>query len=187
MPAEEPPPPATRSEDGIHLCLTHAPLSLAATVDLVRSPKAGALVMFVGASSFSLSFAPLTHLGTTRDSFDNRTVQSLAYQSYVPLALQTMHSIARDMKQRHGLLAIAVTHRLGECPVGEESIHIAVSAPHRTAAWRAGEECLEEVKRRVEVWKLEKFDDGGVWRANRDGEKGVEVKPGSEEEEGVRK
>ena len=59
--------------------------------------------------------------------------------------------------------------------IGDESILIAVSAPHRTAAWRAGEECLERVKARVEIWKEEWFEDGGVWRANRDGAEGVPV------------
>ena len=64
-----------------------------------------------------------------------------------------------------------MVHRLGVCLVGEESILIAVSSPHRQAAWKAGEEALEECKARVEVWKLEEFggEDGGVWRANRDG------------------
>ncbi len=69
-----------------------------------------------------------------------------------------------------------MVHRLGTVPIGEESILIALSAPHRRAAWRAGEEALEECKSRVEVWKREVFvgdggegEDGGVWRANRDG------------------
>ena len=61
---------------------------------------------------------------------------------------------------------------------------IAVSAPHRTPAWRAGEECLELVKERVEIWKEERFEDGGVWRANRDGAVGVPVGDGKEEERG---
>lgn len=62
-------------------------------------------------------------------------------------------------------------------PIGEESILIAVSAPHRQAAWRAGEEALERVKEKVEIWKLEEFqgEQGGVWRANRDGQGGVYV------------
>lgn len=57
-------------------------------------------------------------------------------------------------------------------PIAEESILIAVSAPHRQAAWRAGEEALERVKERVEIWKLEEFqgEQDGVWRANRDGQ-----------------
>ena len=68
-----------------------------------------------------------------------------------------------------------MTHRLGKVDIGEESILIAVSSAHREAAWRAGEECLEEVKKKVEVWKEEWFDDGGVWRENRDGKDGVRV------------
>lgn len=75
----------------------------------------------------------------------------------------------------HNLVRIAIAHRLGSVDVGEESVLIAVSAPHRKAAWRAGEECLEKVKARVEIWKEEWFEDGGVWRANRDGAIGVPV------------
>ena len=60
--------------------------------------------------------------------------------------------------------------------MAEESIVIAVSAAHRQAAWRAGEEALEETKKRAEIWKLERFEDGGgVWRANRDGAVGTKV------------
>lgn len=88
-----------------------------------------------------------------------------------------MLSIARSVKEKHSLTAISMIHRLGVVPIGEESILIAVSAPHRQAAWRGGEEALEECKEKVEVWKLEEFggDEGGVWRANRDGATGVRV------------
>lgn len=81
------------------------------------------------------------------------------------------------MQAKHGLVGIAITHRLGRVDIGEESILIAVSSPHRQAAWRAGEECLERVKERVEIWKEEWFEDGGVWRSNRDGQAGVPVVP----------
>lgn len=88
-----------------------------------------------------------------------------------------MLSIAEDIKQAYDLTAITMVHRLGVCPIGEESILIAVSAPHRQAAWKGGEQALEDCKKRVEVWKLEEFggDDGGVWRANRDGAVGERV------------
>jgi molybdopterin synthase catalytic subunit len=87
-----------------------------------------------------------------------------------------MLDIAAALKAKHGLKGIAMVHRLGVVPIGEESILIAVSAPHRQAAWRAGEEALEECKARVEVWKREEFEAGeGVWRANRDGVKGERV------------
>jgi len=76
-----------------------------------------------------------------------------------------------------------MVHRLGLVPIGQESILIAVSSPHRQAAWRAGEEALEECKKRAEIWKLEEFEGeepdggfgGGVWRSNRDGESGIKV------------
>lgn len=151
---------AERQEPGLYIALTHAPLDAKTLLDRVRSPEAGAIVLFAG---------------TTRNSFAARPVLDLAYQAYTPLALATLHAIAASVRTRHGLKAIAVVHRLGTVPVGEESILIAVSAPHRKAAWRAGEECLEEVKARAEIWKLERFvdDEGGVWRANRDGAMGV--------------
>lgn len=86
-----------------------------------------------------------------------------------------MLAIAREVLGAHGLTAVSLTHRLGVVDVAEESVLIAVAAPHRTEAWRAGEACLEAVKARVEVWKEEWFEDGGVWRANRDGAEGTAV------------
>lgn len=154
------PSTAARQEPGLYIALTHDPLDPTRLIDRVRSPEAGAIVLFAG---------------TTRNSFADRPVRDLAYQSYTPLALTTLHAIASSVRTRHGLKAIAVVHRLGTVPVGEESILIAVSSPHRKEAWLAGEECLEEVKARAEIWKLERFvdDEGGVWRANRDGALGV--------------
>ena len=89
-----------------------------------------------------------------------------------------MLSIAEAVKEKHTLTAITMVHRLGVVPIGEESILIAISAPHRQAAWKAGEEALEECKAKVEVWKLEEFggDEGSVWRANCDGAAGVPMK-----------
>lgn len=115
--------------------------------------------------------------GTTRDSFDGRPVKELQYSAYAPLALRTMLTIAQSMKAKHQLTAISMVHRLGVVPIGEESILIAVSSPHRQAAWKAGEEVLEDCKAKVEVWKLEEFggEQGGVWRANRDGIAGTPV------------
>jgi molybdopterin synthase catalytic subunit len=104
-------------------------------------------------------------------------VKELQYTSYEPRALQSMLAICKSIQEKHSLTSIAMIHRLGVVPVGEESILIAVSSPHRQAAWRAGEEALEECKEKVEVWKKEEFggEDGGVWRANRDGAVGVRI------------
>lgn len=115
-------------------------------------------------------------VGTTRDSFEDKTVTHLEYESYVPKALRTMLSIAKSIHEKHELTAIAMIHRLGTVPIGEDSIYIAVSSPHRAAAWRAGEEALERTKDDVEVWKKEEFEgEDGVWRANRDGKMGERI------------
>ncbi|KAL2269645.1 hypothetical protein VTJ83DRAFT_1829 [Remersonia thermophila] len=153
--------PESLSQDNCWVGLTSSPLEIQSVIDRVRSPQAGAIVLFAG---------------TTRDSFEGKTVVDLRYEAYAPLALRSMLDIARKAKERHGLKGVAMVHRLGVVPVGEESILIAVSSPHRQAAWRAGEEALEECKARVEVWKREEFADGeGVWRANRDGQAGERI------------
>ncbi|KAK7985191.1 Molybdopterin synthase catalytic subunit [Apiospora saccharicola] len=156
-------PQATEvQEEGCYAGLTHDHLNAQGIMDHVRSPQAGAIVLFAG---------------TTRDNFGGKPVKELQYSAYNPLALRTMMSICKEIREKHDLKLIAMVHRLGTVPIGEESILIAVSSAHRQAAWRAGEEALEECKSRVEVWKLEEFggEEGGVWRANRDGLQGVQV------------
>ncbi|KAI4117116.1 MAG: hypothetical protein LQ338_007614 [Usnochroma carphineum] len=137
-------------------------LDVASVISSVKSPQAGAVVLFAG---------------TTRDNFEGKPVTHLEYSSYAPLALKTMVSVAQLVKTKHALTAVTMVHRLGVVPIEEESILIAVSAPHRQAAWKGGEEALELCKEKVEVWKLEEFggDQGGVWRANRDGARGVQA------------
>ena len=126
----------------------------------------------------------LTYSGTTRDNFGGKPVKELQYTSYEPRALQTMLSICKNVHKKHSLTSIAMIHRLGVVPISEESILITVSSPHRQAAWRAGEEALEECKEKVEVWKKEEFggEEGGVWRANRDGAAGVRIDKDEEEQ-----
>ncbi|KAK6517310.1 Molybdopterin synthase catalytic subunit [Arthrobotrys megalospora] len=178
--AETPEPPTQRAFDGIKsiedtttfVGLTYDKLDITASIDRVRSPKAGAVVAFVG---------------TTRDNFEGKSVSTLEYTTYTPLALRTLSTIINSLKSTNPttLHAISVTHRLGIVPVGEDSIVIALSTSHRAEGWRIAEECLELVKDRVEIWKREWFVDGGVWRANRDGGKGViEDGGGGDGEEG---
>src|SRR4030081_875718 len=93
--------------------------------------------------SYTASSYTHTIQGTTRDSFQDKPVKQLEYSSYPPLALRSLMQIAKHVKETHSLVAISLIHRLGVVPIGEESILIAVSSPHRQAAWRAGEEALE--------------------------------------------
>ncbi|KFY39198.1 hypothetical protein V495_06093 [Pseudogymnoascus sp. VKM F-4514 (FW-929)] len=97
-----------------------------------------------------------------------------------------MLKICTDIQAKYSASGVAITHRLGEVGVGEESILVAIGTKHRGEAWRGGEEALERCKSEVEVWKLERFEGGGVWRANRDGILGEKVEEGELVKEGAR-
>jgi molybdopterin synthase catalytic subunit len=149
-------PQSVSSEDAsIKVSLTYDPISSTDVLKFIRSPNAGANVLF---------------LGTTRNSFDNRPVSKLSYSAYPALALRSFMKIAEAVKEKHGLEKVHLQHRLGEVAIEEESIAVAVSAGHRSPAWKGAEDALERCKERVEIWKMERFaDDGdGQWRANRD-------------------
>ncbi|CCX16713.1 Similar to Molybdopterin synthase catalytic subunit; acc. no. Q1DQS9 [Pyronema omphalodes CBS 100304] len=150
----------SNAAENIHIRLTYDCLSLSTMADLICSPSAGAIVLF---------------LGTTWDTFSDLPVMTLSYSCYMPLCLRMLTTIAREIKKEHNLYGIAFIHRLGDVKVGEETVHIAVSSKHRKEAWLAGEEALEEVKKHAEIWKREVFQDGSAWRSNRDGERGVRI------------
>ncbi|KAJ6032236.1 Molybdopterin biosynthesis MoaE [Penicillium herquei] len=138
----------------IHLTLTYSVLDANTSLAETSSPEAGANVLF---------------LGTTRDTFEGRAVSQLSYTCYPPLALKTLTAIAKKAIETHNLKGVSISHRMGIVPIGEASIAIAISAGHRGAAWRAGEEVLEACKEKAEIWKREEFVDGGMeWRANAD-------------------
>ena len=144
-------------DDSTQVSLTYDPISSSDVLAFIRSPNAGANILF---------------LGTTRNSFDNRPVSKLSYSAYPALALRSFLKIAEAVKERHGLEKVCLMHRLGEVGIEQESIAVAVSAGHRKPAWEGAEEALERCKERVEIWKMESFadveDGDGQWRANRD-------------------
>jgi molybdopterin synthase catalytic subunit len=150
-------PQVLTSEDGnCVVSLTYHRISSETVLQSIRSPAAGANVLF---------------LGTTRDSFDGRAVSRLSYSAYPALALKSFLSIAEAAHARFGLQKVSIVHRLGVVEVEEESIAVAVSAAHRGPAWEGAEDILERCKERVEVWKMEEFkgEQGtGEWRANKD-------------------
>jgi molybdopterin synthase catalytic subunit len=95
----------------------------------------------------------------------------LDYEAYPEMAIPSLERIATAAKTKWGLFGVAVTHRLGRVPIGEESILIGVSAGHRREAWDAAEWILEEVKAKTEIWKRESYADPSqepVWKENKD-------------------
>jgi molybdopterin synthase catalytic subunit len=128
--------------------LTEDPLSLDAVVDEVRSHSAGAIATFTG---------------TTRVQSRGRTVLHLDYEAYEEMAEQVMAKIAADLKRRYDLSEIAIHHRTGRVEIGEASVVIAISAPHRQEALAACKDAIDTLKEQVPLWKKEVYEDGEEW------------------------
>jgi MoaE-MoaD fusion protein len=128
--------------------LSEAPLSLEAAVDEVRQDGAGAIATF---------------LGTVRDRSRDRDVLYLEYEAYEGMAEGVMAELAATLKARHELCEVAIHHRVGRVDIGEASVVIAVSAPHRAAALTACHEAIDELKVTVPLWKKEVYEGGEEW------------------------
>ena len=128
--------------------LSDDPLSLDRVVDEVRDKQAGAIATFTG---------------TTRISSRGRTVTHLDYEAYEGMAERVMAEIAEGLQSRYELSAVAIHHRIGRVGIGETSVVIAVSAPHRQDALAACKDAIDELKERVPLWKKEVYSDGEEW------------------------
>jgi molybdopterin synthase catalytic subunit len=128
--------------------LTAEPLSLDAVVDEVRSEQAGAIATFTG---------------TTRLRSRGHTVLHLDYEAYEEMAEEVMTQIAGDLKRRYDLCEIAIHHRTGRVEIGEASVVIAVSAPHRQDALAACKDAIDFLKDQVPLWKKEFYEGGEEW------------------------
>lgn len=125
--------------------LTREAIDSAALVEFCTTPEAGAVVLF---------------LGTVRELTHGRRTLALDYEAYPGMALKEMERLADEAEERWPLVRLAVVHRLGHLLPAEASVAIAVSSPHRKAAFEAGQFLIDELKVRVPVWKQENWDDG---------------------------
>ena len=128
--------------------LTAEPLSLDAVVREVQRDEAGAIATF---------------LGTVRNRSRDRKVLYLEYEAYEGMAEETMADLARELTRQHELLAVAIHHRVGRVEIGEPSVAIAVSSPHRAAALAACKEAIDTLKGTVPLWKKEVYEGGEEW------------------------
>lgn len=133
--------------------LTAATLDLAALVGAVRSDAMGGLVTFVGY--------------VRERSDDGRPVTGLSYEAHRELALAELRVIGAEASQKFGPARVAIAHRLGSLGLGEAAVAIAVASAHRATAFDACEYAIDELKRRVPIFKKEHYADGGAaWREN---------------------
>ena len=128
--------------------LSEERLSVDATIDEVRDDGAGAIATFVG---------------TTRAHSRGRDVLHLDYEAYEGMAERVMADLADQITLRHDLCKVAIHHRVGRVDIGEVSVVIAVSAPHRAAALAACKEAIDELKVSVPLWKKETYVGGEEW------------------------
>lgn len=129
----------------IHAEIVSQPLDPAAVLARVGADEDGAALLFVG---------------VVRDHADGRGVTGMRYDAYEEMARTELRAIAGEAAQRLGTDRVAVVHRVGELTVGEASVVIAVSSPHRAEAYEASRYVIEEIKKRLPVWKKERYVEG---------------------------
>jgi len=121
------------------------PIDTQAIVEAVRSPAAGAVVLF---------------LGTARQMTGGRETNSLEYEAYAEMARAKLAELDEEARGRWPLVKCAVVHRLGHLDVGEISVAVAVSSAHREPAFEAGKWLIDRIKEVVPIWKRENWADG---------------------------
>lgn len=139
--------PNTVTENDL-FALLRSPIDAAAIVRDVRADPDGAIVTFDG---------------FVRNESHGRRTLYLDYEAYETMALSKMREIGQLLHEKFAIHRLAIVHRLGRLQIGETSVFIAVSAPHRGPAFDACRLAIDTLKRTVPIWKKEYFQDGAVW------------------------
>jgi molybdopterin synthase catalytic subunit len=126
--------------------LTREPIDYHALTEAVIAPRCGAVVLF---------------LGTVRDLTGEQVTVCLDYEAYAPMAERKLAEIEAEVRRRWPVGEVALVHRLGRLGVGEVSVAVAVSCPHRAEAFEAGRFAVDALKQLVPIWKKEHAPDGG--------------------------
>lgn len=160
----------TQGNAAIHVSVGGDPLDAGRVLSRVGDSRDGAVVLF---------------LGTVRDHNEGRPVEAILYEGYGPMAEDLLRLLAEETLRTFGVTRAAVEHRLGSLEVGEVSVAVAISSPHRAEAFEAARWLMDELKRRIPVWKKEHFTDGDTaWVPGRDPRE--VARPGTHKEGGER-
>lgn len=138
----------TASREGHFFALTRSPIDSQGLVRTLQRREDGAVVVFEG---------------VVRDNTRGRPTQYLEYECYAPMAIRQMEQIGIEIARSHAIGHIGIVHRLGRLEIGEASVSVITTAPHRQAAFQAALEGINRLKREVPIWKKEYFQDGAVW------------------------
>jgi len=129
------------------ILLTHEPIDFTAVTEAVRSPQAGAVLLF---------------LGTVREFTDGRQTVALDYDAYASMAVRKMEELVQQAREQWPITSAAIVHRLGRLELGDISVAVAVSTPHRHQAFDAGRFLIDQLKIVVPIWKKENWSDGST-------------------------
>jgi molybdopterin converting factor subunit 1 len=135
-------------EAGHYFALTRQPIVTKTITDRLQRPADGAVIAFEG---------------VVRDNTKGRATKFLDYECYEAMALKMMAQIGLEIAATHAIGHIAIVHRLGRMEIGEASVVIVVTSPHRKPAFDAAFEGINRLKKIVPIWKKEHFVDGEVW------------------------
>ena len=127
------------------ISLVHNPIDTAAVLAQVASTQTGASVLF---------------LGTTREFTRGKQTTRLEYECYPEMALRELEALETEARGKWSIVECVIVHRLGLVPLGEASVAIAVSTPHRRDAFEAGQWLIDRLKEVVPIWKKENWSDG---------------------------
>jgi molybdopterin synthase catalytic subunit len=127
------------------VALLHRPIDTSAILAEVQRARNGATVLF---------------LGTVREINEGRSVTGIEYSAYESMAARELATIVDEAARRYEIKELVVEHRLGRLDIGESSVAIAAAHPHRAQAFEAARYIIEQLKRRVPIWKLEHYVDG---------------------------
>jgi molybdopterin synthase catalytic subunit len=134
--------------EGHFFALTRLPIDSQALAERMRRPEDGAVITFEG---------------VVRNNSKGRATQFLDYECYEGMAIRKIAEIGREIAASMSIGHIAIVHRLGRMEIGEASVVIVVSSPHRKPAYDASLEAINRLKKLVPIWKKEHFADGEVW------------------------
>ncbi len=140
------------SSEAPTIAVQATPIDVTAVLDAVEDSSDGAAVLF---------------LGRVRDNTAERGVTHLDYDAYGEMACSEMEELAREAQRDHGAHRVAIVHRTGRLEIGDIAVAIAVSSPHRPAAFEASRWLIDTLKQRVPIWKKEWFSDGAHWVSDR--------------------
>ena len=131
--------------------LTYEKIDVSKVRDAVVHDSAGAVLIFEG---------------TTRNHFEGKQVLELRYEAYEEMARKELQSLVDSLQQEYPQSRVSIVHRLGVVDVGETSVAIAVSAPHRDKAYIVSRQAIDRLKSTIPIWKKEMYQEGASWKAN---------------------